>query len=68
MKNNQTQSSRRGFFLATAITGVAAATVSTLPRMQAPEPATTKSKPAPDKGGGYSLTDHVKQYYKTTLV
>jgi hypothetical protein len=25
-------------------------------------------KPAPEKGGGYSLSDHVKQYYKTTRV
>jgi hypothetical protein len=28
-----------------------------------PEP-----KPAPEKGGGYSLSEHVKRYYKTTRV
>lgn len=67
--SHQPKPSRRGFFLTTAVTGVAAAAVvSTLPQMQAPEPATTNLKPAPEKGGGYSLTDHVKQYYKTTLV
>jgi hypothetical protein len=24
--------------------------------------------PAPENGGGYSLSEHVKRYYKTTLV
>jgi hypothetical protein len=23
-------------------------------------------RPAPEKGGGYSLSEHVKHYYKTT--
>jgi hypothetical protein len=23
-------------------------------------------KPAPERGGGYSLSEHVKRYYKTT--
>jgi hypothetical protein len=68
MQNSQPKPSRRGFFLTAAVTGAAAAAVSTLPSMPAQEPAITKSKPAPEKGGGYSLTDHVKQYYKTTLV
>ena len=27
-----------------------------------------KAKTAPEKGGGYSLTDHVQRYYKTTRV
>ena len=25
-------------------------------------------KPAPERGGGYTLSAHVKQYYKTTLL
>lgn len=68
MQNSQSKPSRRGFFMTAAATGAAAAVVSTLPSMQAQEPGTAKLKPAPEKGGGYSLTDHVKQYYKTTLV
>jgi hypothetical protein len=28
----------------------------------APEPA---AKPAPEKGGGYQLSEHVKHYYRT---
>ena len=68
MQNSQSKPSRRGFFVTAAVTGAAAAAVSTLPSMQAQEPAITKSKPAPERGGGYRLTEHVKQYYKTTLV
>ncbi|MBB3177453.1 formate dehydrogenase [Variovorax sp. Sphag1AA] len=59
--------SRRGFFLGAATVGVAAAAVTALPKVvdspdasAAPEP-----KPAPEKGGGYSLSEHVKRYYKT---
>ena len=27
-----------------------------------------QAKEPPAKGGGYQLTEHVKQYYKTTLI
>jgi hypothetical protein len=30
--------------------------------------AAQEPRKAPAKGGGYRLTEHVKQYYKTTLV
>lgn len=39
-----------------------------LPGMRAPEVALAQPKPAPEKGGGYSLTDHVERYYKTTRI
>jgi hypothetical protein len=68
MQNSQPKPSRRGFFITAGVTGAAVAAVSTLPSMQAQEPATTKLKPAPERGGGYSLSEHVKRYYKTTLV
>jgi hypothetical protein len=68
MQNSQPKASRRGFFLTAAVTGAAAAAVSSLPSMPAPESTASKLKPAPEKGGGYSLTEHVKQYYKTTLI
>jgi hypothetical protein len=31
-------------------------------------PAEPLAKAAPLKGGGYTLKEHVKRYYKTTLV
>jgi len=60
--------SRRGFFLGAASAGAAVAAVSVLPKV-APAPAAVDAapvlKPAPEKGGGYSLSEHVKRYYKT---
>ncbi|MDQ0068454.1 hypothetical protein J2W34_000228 [Variovorax boronicumulans] len=59
--------SRRGFFLGAATAGVAAAAVTALPKIvEAPVAAAAPSlPPAPENGGGYSLSEHVKRYYKT---
>jgi len=61
--------SRRGFFLGAASAGAAVAAVSVLPKVvdtpAAVEAAAPAVKPAPEKGGGYSLSEHVKHYYKT---
>jgi hypothetical protein len=68
MQERQTKPSRRGFFFGAAATGAAAAAVVALPGLTGSSPtelALQESKPAPEKGGGYSLSDHVKQYYKT---
>jgi hypothetical protein len=35
--------------------------------MQQPE-SVAEPRPAPEKGGGYQLSEHVKRYYKTTLI
>jgi hypothetical protein len=41
----------------------------TLPKTSTVETAVTETKPpAPENGGGYYLSEHVKRYYKTTLV
>lgn len=61
--------SRRGFFFGAATVGAAAAAVTVLPKVvEAPDASTAMPapKPAPEKGGGYSLSEHVKHYYKTT--
>ena len=42
--------------------------VSLLPSVKGIEPTAALPKPAPEKGGGYSLTEHVKQYYQTTRI
>ncbi|MDB5965325.1 MAG: formate dehydrogenase [Polaromonas sp.] len=68
MHDSQPKPSRRGFFFGAAATGAAAAAVVALPRLALPEAEVAAPKPAPEKGGGYSLSEHVKRYYKTTRV
>ena len=68
MQDNQSKPSRRSFFFGAAATGAAAAAIVALPSVPALEAAIEEPKVAPEKGGGYSLTDHVKRYYKTTRV
>jgi hypothetical protein len=73
MQDSQSNSprppSRRGFFLGAATAGAAVAAVTVLPKVvEAPEAsaAAPEPRPAPEKGGGYSLSEHVKRYYKST--
>ncbi|WP_310626072.1 formate dehydrogenase [Limnohabitans sp.] len=58
--------SRRGFFMGAA--GAAAAAVTALPGIPVPSAELNKLPPAPENGGGYSLSEHVKRYYQTTRV
>jgi hypothetical protein len=67
MQNSQPKASRRGFFLTASVAGAALASASLL-KTAVVEPVAEVAQPAPVKGGGYSLSAHVKQYYKTTLV
>lgn len=67
MSNEQTKASRRGFFISASVLGAGVAAATWVKR-QAPEALAEAPKPAPEKGGGYSLSEHVKRYYKTTLV
>jgi hypothetical protein len=58
---------RRTLFAGASTVGALAAAATLLPRVAPEEAATVAApKPAPTKGGGYSLSDHVKQYYQTT--
>ena len=64
-----TKLSRRTLFAGAGTAGAIAAVASLLPSVQeSPTRAELQPKPAPEKGGGYSLSAHVKQYYKTTQV
>jgi hypothetical protein len=66
---SQTKPSRRGFLWGAAATGAAATAAVTLPQVQPQTQApASEPQPAPERGGGYRLSEHVKQYYKTTLV
>ena len=61
--------SRRTLFAGASTVGALAAVASLAPVTQ-PSPATqiTELKPAPEKGGGYSLSEHVKHYYRTARI
>ena len=60
--------SRRGFFMGAAATGAAAVAVTAMPGLNTPSAELNKLPPAPENGGGYSLSEHVKRYYQTTRV
>lgn len=69
MSQPESKLSRRTLFAGAATVGAAAA-VTLMPSAVTdlaarPAPAL---KPPPERGGGYQLSEHVKQYYKTTLV
>ena len=70
MSQPKSKLSRRTLFAGAATAGAAAAAVtlipSVLPELVA-QPAPAR-KPPPERGGGYCLSEHVKQYYKTTLI
>lgn len=68
MQDNHPKPSRRGFFFGAVATGAAAAAVVALPGVQVAEVAVAPPKPAPEKGGGYSVSEHVQRYYKTARV
>jgi hypothetical protein len=67
MQETTNKASRRGFFLTASVAGAAVASASLI---KSPTPAAIAEviKPAPAKGGGYMLSEHVKHYYRTTLV
>lgn len=60
--------SRRTLFAGASTVGALAAVATVLPRVADETSQALPTRPAPERGGGYSLTDHVKQYYKTTRV
>jgi anaerobic selenocysteine-containing dehydrogenase len=68
MSDKQPKASRRGFFIGAAATGAAAVAVTALSKVQQAEPVAAQPKPMPEKGGGYTVSEHVKRYYQTTLV
>jgi cobalamin biosynthesis protein CbiD len=68
MQESQPKPSRRGFFFGAAATSAAAAAIVALPGVRSLESEPPAIKPAPEKGGGYSLSEHVKHYYRTTRI
>ena len=67
MQDIPNKASRRGFFFTAGVAGTAVASASLI-KSPAPAAIAEVLKLAPAAGGGYVLSEHVKQYYKTTLV
>ncbi|MBU6224763.1 MAG: formate dehydrogenase [Burkholderiales bacterium] len=66
--SDQSAPSRRGFFMGAAAASVATVAVTTLPNLGSQVAPSAKLPPAPENGGGYSLSEHVKHYYQTARV
>ena len=60
--------SRRRLFVGAGSAGALAAVAIAVPLAKPTEAVVAAPKPAPDKGGGYQLTQHVLDYYQTTRV
>jgi hypothetical protein len=63
-----TRLSRRTVFAGATTVGALAAAAAVLPRVESQDTATTQTKPAPKRGGGYALSDHIKHYYSTARI
>ncbi|MBA4261602.1 MAG: formate dehydrogenase [Comamonadaceae bacterium] len=59
---------RRNLFAGVGVVGAAAAATALLPSVQPEVPSAQEPRPAPQRGGGYSLSEHVKHYYKTARI
>jgi hypothetical protein len=68
MSQPKTKLSRRTLFAGVGTAGAVAAAATLLPRVAQQAAAVAEPKPAPEKGGGYQLSEHVKRYYKSTLI
>jgi hypothetical protein len=68
MSEPQSKLLRRTLFAGAGAAGAVAAVATVLPQMVQQAESTPQAKQPPARGGGYQLTEHVKRYYKTTLV
>ncbi|MSQ56863.1 MAG: twin-arginine translocation signal domain-containing protein [Limnohabitans sp.] len=68
MDNKQPPASRRGFLMGAAAACATATAVTTLPTVTQQVSKSIQDKPMPERGGGYSLSEHVQRYYQTTRI
>ncbi|HVL57972.1 MAG TPA: twin-arginine translocation signal domain-containing protein [Burkholderiaceae bacterium] len=66
MKQKQAKAGRRGFLLGTGAAGAAGAIA--LASGGASRALPTQSAESSQKKDGYQLTEHVRKYYRTTLI
>ena len=60
--------SRRSLFAGAATVGAVAAASRVLPTVIQNQLPAAPALPKPERGGGYTLSEHVQRYYKTTRV
>lgn len=68
MSQPQSKLSRRTLFAGAGTVGAVAAAATLLPGVVQQTAVAPQAPKPPDNGGGYHLSEHVKRYYKTTLV
>lgn len=69
MQDQKSTLSRRSLFAGAATVGAVAAATSVLPTaVQGVAAKVAPDLPKPERGGGYSLSEHVQRYYQTTRV
>ena len=68
MSSKTSPLSRRSLFSGAATVGAVAAVSAVLPGVVKQAVPTTAALPKPARGGGYTLSEHVHHYYKTTRV
>jgi len=68
MSSKTSSLSRRSLFSGAATVGAVAAVTAVLPSVVPSTAPVAAPLPKPTRGGGYTLSEHVQQYYKTTRV
>ena len=68
MSSKTSNLSRRSLFSGAATVGAVAAATAVLPGVVSQVAPSAPATPKPTRGGGYTLSEHVRQYYKTTRV
>jgi hypothetical protein len=68
METSGSRLSRRTLFAGASGVGAVAVAASLVPALRGADPPAAQPVPAPAKGGGYRLSEHIKQYYKSTHV
>jgi hypothetical protein len=68
MSSKTSALSRRSLFSGAATVGVVAAATAVLPGVVKQAAPVAAALPKPARGGGYTLSEHVQQYYQTTRV
>jgi hypothetical protein len=68
MTSKSSTLSRRSLFSGAATVGAVAAATAVLPGVVQQAAPLAPARPKPSRGGGYTLSEHVQQYYKTTRV
>lgn len=68
-QSSSPQMNRRRWFAGAGAVGAVAAVAAVAPVAKvAPEASPNAKKPAPSRGGGYTVSEHIKRYYQTTRV